>query len=176
MRTTRCHLAHHGTVPNTETLCPQDLPQLQWPARTPKTWHIVTFMAMINYSEKTQSKISKGRRHKGKIQRKPDACLQESVPGHGKFPQQHTVTILVKNHLPGMPIGDSAPRVFIGLITEAPTAQHEPKSQTHRRKASLQYKPCCLHSMGTVSSPYQLGWWEFSAKSKFQHASQGPAQ
>lgn len=76
----RCYLSHHGGVLNTETLCPQDLPWLQWPARTHKTWQIVALMPMIDYHEKTESKIGKGKRHKGKIQRKQGSSFQGSLP------------------------------------------------------------------------------------------------
>lgn len=80
----------------------------------------------------------------------------------------------MKCYLPGNLIRNPMPRIFIGAHhISTPSAWHIPKFPTSRRKAGVQHKPYCLHSLGTMSHSHQRMVGTL-LKSKFSGASQGP--
>lgn len=84
----------------------------------------------------------------------PRVFSQQSHTGCTSFLQQQVVTTNMKCHLPGK-LRDSAPKVFIGeMVTQAPSTQHIPESQTRRRKADVQQKLHCLHKEFRHSEPF----------------------
>ena len=73
------------------------------------------------------------------------------------IPPAMSVTTCVKCYLPEKLIRDSSPGLFWGLVTQAPSACNTPKFYIPGRKAGMQHKPHCLHSLSSVSNSYHLG-------------------
>lgn len=79
---------------------------------------VVILTAVVYSSENVQSTVNKGRgaRVKSRRDRAPVSRVFSQEESHKMLliPQQRIVTTCVKCYVPGEPIRDSAPRVFIG--------------------------------------------------------------
>lgn len=73
------------------------------------------------------------------------------------IPPAMSVTSCMKCYLPEKLIRDSSPGLFWGLVIQAPSACNTPKFYIPGRKAGMQDKPHCLHSLSSVSNSYHLG-------------------
>ena len=82
------------------------------------TWVSVLTAVIYYRMKKDQTKISKGKRHIDKAQRKPGTSFPGVSPSgvthDALHPQQHVATICVRCHPPGKLLRDSVPEVFIG--------------------------------------------------------------
>ena len=120
----------------------------------------IILRAIIHYSERTQSKISKGKRHMGEGQRKPEASFQGSPPSG--VTQMHLVPSVTScSHLwRAVQQGHKrlGARVLTGAGQAGTSAWHIPKFQTPRRKqvsaettlfANILTKPLSIRAAGS---------------------------
>ena len=143
---------------------PWDLPQVEWFARTTyRTQHAVMLMAVIHYSEKIPSKISKGRRHRGQSwgetrHKLPRVPSWYSHPGCTYCPQQRVVTTHVK-WLPRKLISDPMPGYLLeaGCVDDlCPACVQIPGSQKESRYSAW---IVLLAQFRHGRHSYQFGKW-----------------
>lgn len=135
-----------------------------------RTPHIIIFMAMIYYSEKTQTRINKGKARGTKSGRNQMQASKSLLPAksHRMCWTSQAWHETARVYLQGKLISDLAPTVAPGVpllaCAKIPDSQNENSFSTRR--------VICRKSFGTVSHPYgeMLGTL---LKSTFPDTSQG---
>lgn len=111
---------------------------------------MVLLMAVISYGERTQSKISKGKRWN-------QVCVSHgSHTGRDEFSQQWTVTTRVKCYQPAQLFRDSVAGFLLRpLVTQAASAWHHNFRLLEEKQVSRTNHIVCTNTLGTMSHHYE---------------------
>lgn len=147
---------------------PQDHLQVCWfIGWTPRPQHIV--ILSYDYSERTWNKISKGKRHIGEVQRKPDASFQGPYASGVTQHKFNSSSKELWQHMQSAFYQGSSlePLVFTRAVTWAPPPGTYPCS---RKQVSAETTLC---SFRQSKASYQLGKGESPPQIRFPASSWG---